>query len=81
LHRGKVLLVGIEQFAGKLGGLAEAQRQQAGSQWIQRSRMPGLFGAIQATRGLQGMIGRNARAPCPATARHPAGDVVLESMR
>ena len=54
LHRGHISLVGMEQFAGKLGRLAEAQGQQAGGQGVERAGMAGLVGIEQATRRLQG---------------------------
>ena len=62
VHRGQILLVRVQQLAGELGGLTETQRQQTRRQWIEGSRVPGLFGTKQTTGGLQRMIGRNAEA-------------------
>ena len=45
-----VALVGVEQVAGDLGRLAEADRQQAGGQRIEAAGVAGLLGAEQARR-------------------------------
>ncbi|MNQ86519.1 hypothetical protein D3C85_1017160 [compost metagenome] len=57
LHDGFVALVGIEQVLRELGGLTEAQRQDAGRQWIEAAGVTGLFGIEQPAYLLQGGIG------------------------
>ncbi|MNF75764.1 hypothetical protein D3C84_578450 [compost metagenome] len=57
LRQGFVTLVGIEQVLRELGGLTEAQRQDAGRQWIEAAGVTGLFGIEQPAYLLQGGIG------------------------
>ena len=51
----------VEQIGGKLGRLAEAKRQQARRQWIERSGMAALGGGVQTANRLQRGIGSHAR--------------------
>ncbi|MNC71548.1 hypothetical protein D3C75_1224910 [compost metagenome] len=57
MHDGFVALVGIEHVLRELGGLTEAQRQDAGRQWIEAAGVTGLFGIEQPAYLLQGGIG------------------------
>jgi len=59
-HAGTVDLVGVQQMLGKLGGLSEADRQQAGSQRVKTAGMAGFFSLEQPTDFLQGLIGGHA---------------------
>ena len=51
----------IEQIGRKLGRLAEAKRQQARRQWIERSGMAALGGGVQTANRLQRGIGSHTR--------------------
>ena len=55
-----IALVRGEQFPGKLGRLAEAERQQPGSHRVERAGMSGLGGIEQAPDLLQGGVGGHA---------------------
>ena len=55
-QRGLVGLVGIQLQLAELGGRAEAQRQHAGGQRIERAGVAGLFGAQQPFGLLQGSL-------------------------
>jgi hypothetical protein len=57
-HRRLIGLVRIEQILRKLGGLAEAQRQQPGRQRIERAGMAGLVGAQQPLGADQRIVRR-----------------------
>ena len=59
-HAGKVALVGMEQVAGKFGGLAETQGQQAAGERVQRAGVAALGGVVQPADSLQGVVGGNA---------------------
>ena len=56
-QQGAIGFVGIQQGIGKFGGFAEADRQQAGGQGIERAGVPGLFGLEQAADFLQRSVG------------------------
>src|SRR5690606_10008815 len=43
--------------AGDLGGLAEAQREQAGGEWIEAAGVAALRGTEQVAGPLQGLVG------------------------
>src|SRR3546814_5496871 len=43
-------------LAGDLGGLAEADRQQAGRERIEAAGVPGLLGLEEVARTLQGLV-------------------------
>ena len=52
-QQGAIGFIGIQQSHRKFGCLAEADRQQAGGEGIERAGVPGLFGLEQATDFLQ----------------------------
>ncbi len=55
-----VALIGIQQILGKLGRLAEAQRQHAGGQRIEAAGVAGLLGIEQPAHFLQRGVGAEA---------------------
>ena len=83
-HHRLVGLVGVEVQLAELGGGAEAQRQHAGGQRVQRAGMAGLFRAQQPLGLLQGLVAGTAQRlveqqnpvhgvplhPCTRSSRH-----------
>ena len=65
----EVALVGVEARLRELGRRAEAQRQQAARQRVERAGVAGLLGAIEALGALQRRVARQAQRPCRAGAR------------
>ena len=63
----------VEQALRELGRLAEAQRQQARRERIERAGVAGLLRAIQPPRPLQRGVRRHARSACRAAARRRRG--------
>jgi hypothetical protein len=58
---GTVALVGVQADLRELGGRAEAQRQQAAGQRVERAGVASLLGAQQALGLLQGVVARQAQ--------------------
>ena len=61
LQRRAVGLVGIQADLRELGRGAEAQRQQAGGQRVERAGVAGLLGAVQPLGLLQRVVARQAQ--------------------
>ena len=60
-HGGGVTLVGVQQVGRKLGGFAQAHRQQAGGQRVEHAGVAGFFGVVVPARGLQRLVAGHAQ--------------------
>ncbi len=73
VDRGLVGLVGFQQVLRKLGRFAEAQRQQAGGERVERAGVAGLFRVEQALGLDQRVVATTGRPACRAAARRRPG--------